>query len=190
MRGWSILGGFLLMLGSSRSAAAQERNPYAHLLGNAALGRSLRFNNPFRLAEPLGSSPESVSMAAGYLDLGIAAFLGLPWGAQHGLWLHSSIAITGIDQSVLAPTYAFLWRKNQGNSLYSRIGPSIVIGPDSNVGAELTIGGVYMFSGLFGVNAELIGTAYYGAATRQVAATLVPLLSLQVGVVFDLEVLP
>jgi hypothetical protein len=184
-------GRFLLLtLLLSSAAAAEERGPYVHLLGAGAVGRSLRFNNPFRLEEPLGTTPESVSLAAAYLDVSVGAFLGLPWGGQHGLWVHHSAALTGIDQAVLAPSYAYLWRFDRGHALYGRVGPSLVTSPEVNVGAELGAGGVYMVSGLFGFNAELVGSAYYGAATRQVAATLVPLLSLQVGVVLDWEVLP
>jgi hypothetical protein len=183
-----LLGAFALC--ASSSAAAEERGPYVHLLGGAALGQSLRFNNPFRLATPLGSSPESISLTAPYLDVSVGAFLGLPWGAQHGVWVHHSLALSGIDQTVITPSYAFLWRFHRGDALYGRVGPSFVTAPDPNVGAELAAGGVYMLSGAFGLNAELIGSAYYGAATRQVAATLVPLLSLQLGVVIDWEVLP
>lgn len=183
--------GFLLLAALwSPAASAEERGPYVHLLGGAAVGRSLRFNNPFRLEEPLGSSSESVSLAAAYLDVPVGAFLGLPWGGQHGLWVHHASALTGIDQAVIAPSYAYLWRFERGHALYGRVGPSIVMGPSPNVGAEVGGGGVYMLSGLLGLNAELVGSAYYGAATRQVAATLVPLVSLQVGLVLDWEVLP
>ncbi|MCS6899111.1 MAG: hypothetical protein RMJ98_04350 [Myxococcales bacterium] len=180
----------LLLLLLTSPASAEERGPYLHLLGTASVGRSLRFNNPFRLEEPLGQTPESVSLAAAYLDLSLGVFLGLPWGGQHGLWVHHAAALTGIDQTVIAPSYAYLWRFDRGHAFYGRLGPSIVTSPEVNVGAELGAGGVYMVSGLFGLNAELVGAAYYGAATRQVAATLVPLLSFQAGVVIDWEALP
>ncbi|RYE94889.1 MAG: hypothetical protein EOO75_00750, partial [Myxococcales bacterium] len=67
-----------LLVLSPRAARADERGPYVHFLGTATLGRSLRFNNPYRLETPLGSTPESVSLGASYLDLSAAALLGRP----------------------------------------------------------------------------------------------------------------
>lgn len=186
--GWGLLAG--LLLAPQARAAGDERGPYLHMLGAASVGRSLRFNNPFRLEEPLGKGPESVSLAAGYSDFAMALLFGLPWGAQHGVWVHGSIALTGIPQEVLAPSYVFLWRFERGRMLYGRAGAAVVIEPDANVGFDAGVGGVYLFSGSLGVTAELGGSAYYGAATREVAATLVPLLSLQAGLVFDWESLP
>lgn len=187
---WGALVAAGVVLGESERADAQERGPYVHLLGGVSVGSSLRFNNPFRLEQPLGETSESVSLAAAYLDVAGAALLGLPWGAQHGLWLHGSWALQGIDQSVMAPTYVFLWRFERGRALLGRVGPSIVLGPDVNVGGELAVGGIYPLTGAIGLTAELLGTGYYGASTREVSATFVPLLSLQVGLVLDAEVLP
>ena len=47
-----------------------------------------------------------------------------------------------------------------------------------------------MLSAGVGLSAEVGGAAFYGAATREVSATLVPLLYGQAGVAFDWEVLP
>lgn len=181
-----------LLLLSPRAARAQsgERAPYVNVLGTATIGRSLRFNNPYRLETPLGSTPESVSLGASYLDLSVAALLGRPWGAQHGLWVHGAFALSGIDQGVLSPTYVFLWRFERGHALYGRVGPAFVTGPSTNLGAELAAGGIAMLTGALGVTAEVNGSAFYGAATREVSATLIPLLAAQVGLALSWEALP
>lgn len=183
----SGLAGVLL---TTTSSHAEQRAPYVHVLGGAAVGRSLRFNNPYRLQEPLGSSAESVSLAAPYLDLSLSGLLGEPWGPQHGLSLRSSLALSGISQGVFSFNYLFLWRLERGHALYGRSGPSLVMTPTFNAGLEAAAGAVYMVTGGLGVSAELVGSGYYGAATREVSATFVPLLSAQVGLVLDLEVLP
>ncbi len=172
------------------AAADEDRAPYAQVLGGVTVGEALRFNNPYRLHAPLGSTAESVSLAAPYLDVAVAGLVGRPWGAQHGVWVHGSFALSGISQAVLAPSYVFLWRFPRGHSLYGRVGPSIVLGPDVNVGAELAGGGIVMLTGAIGLTAELNGSAFYGAATREVSATLIPLLALQAGVVMSWEALP
>jgi hypothetical protein len=41
-----------------------------------------------------------------------------------------------------------------------------------------------------GATAELIGSLFYGAATQDEAVTLIPIVSLQIGILIDLEVLP
>jgi hypothetical protein len=48
---------------------AGEPLPISGLL-SLAVGRGLRFNNPYRLEKPLGDTAESVSLAATYLDIG------------------------------------------------------------------------------------------------------------------------
>ena len=67
-------------------------------LASLSVGRGLRFNNPYRLARPLGDSAESVSLAATYLDLG----LGLLFGGRdfrHGVALggaHGNAPASGL----------------------------------------------------------------------------------------------
>jgi len=187
-RRWLMAVG--VALATPDAAAADDRGLYAHLLGGASVGQSLRFNNPYRLREPLGSTAGSLSLGAPYLDLSGAALLGLPWGPQHGVWVHSSLALTGIGQATVTPSYAFLWRFHRGHAAYGRVGPSFVLNPDANMGAEVASGGVYMLTGSLGLNAELVATGYYGAATRGVSATFIPLLSAQAGLVIDWEALP
>ena len=46
------------------------------------------------------------------------------------------------------------------------------------------------FTGGFGASAELVGSLFYGAGTFEREFTAIPIVSLQLGVVADLEVLP
>jgi hypothetical protein len=66
----------------------------------------------------------------------------------------------------------------------------IVLEPDANVGMELAAGAVWMFSGGLGLNAELVGSLFYGAATLEKPSTVIPLLSFELGLWIDYEVLP
>src|SRR5262245_58391121 len=65
-----------------------------------SFGRGVRFNNPYRLATPLGDTAESVSLAATYLDLGGALLFG-PGDFRHGVSLGGAVALQGIGQLVL-----------------------------------------------------------------------------------------
>jgi hypothetical protein len=71
-----------------------------------------------------------------------------------------------------------------------RAGIPIVLEPDANVGFELAAGGVWLFTGGLGLSAELVGSLFYGAATRETSSTAIPLLSFELGVWMDYEVLP
>ena len=171
------------------AAAADERGPYVHTFGALALGDALRLNNPYRLPSRLGRTQESVSLAAPYADVAAAAAFGAPSGFQQGLVVHASFALSGIPQTVVTPSYLALLRRGPLIP-YARAGLPFVLRPDRNVGGELALGGIFLFSGAVGVTAELGSSLFYGAATREVSATLVPLPFFQLGVAVDLEVLP
>jgi hypothetical protein len=66
----------------------------------------------------------------------------------------------------------------------------IVLQPDSNVGLDLSLGGAFFVLSGVGLSASALFSLYQGAATDQRAATLVPVVSLQLGVTVDYEVLP
>src|SRR6185295_11658619 len=74
LRRAASVGGLMAALGWACSAHAE---PLAaapttlHGLAALSVGRGLRFNNPYRLAQPLGDTPESVSLSATYLDAGL-----------------------------------------------------------------------------------------------------------------------
>jgi hypothetical protein len=159
------------------------------LIGTLTLGAGLRFNNPYRLDRPLGSTAESLSLAARYLDLGGAALFHHAGAFQHGIHLHWSRSLSGIAQAVLTPSYIALYRPNASWMAYGRAGVPFVLSPDSNVGGELALGGTMFFLSGVGLTAEAGATGFYGAATREVSATFIPVVYAQVGLAFDLEFL-
>ena len=164
---------------------------YWHGFGSLSLGKGLRFNNPYRLATPLGDTPESLSLTAAYYDLGLGLVRGPARGLAHGAVLHLSIAAQGIPQEVLSVSYTALDRLDNGRVLlFGRAGIPIILGPDLSGGLEAAVGAAYMISAGLGVQSELVGSLYYGAATQDRSVTTIPVLSAQIGLFIDYEVLP
>lgn len=185
--------------GSSSAAPTRElyRTPiadadaYFHGFGSLSLGKGMRFNNPYRLATPLGDTPESVSLSAAYYDLGLGLVYGPARGLAHGAVVHLSIAAQGIPQEVLSVSYTALERLDNGRILLlGRAGLPIVLGPDLSAGLEVAVGSAYMITSGIGVQGELIGSLFYGAATQDRSVTTIPMLSAQLGLFIDYEVLP
>lgn len=175
----------------ARSAAeVPEASRYVHLMASAAIGDSLRFNNPFRLAHQLGDQPESLSRTPFYGHLGAAVAFGDPNGWQPGVGLNWSRALAGLPQHVLTPSLLVVHGGVRPWVPYARAGLPIVLNPDANVGAELALGGAFMITAGIGVQAELAGSLFYGAATWDTGATTIPMLSAQAGIVLDYELLP
>jgi hypothetical protein len=194
--GARIATSFLLASLFARSARAEETlgDPFATkpafaLVGTSFVGDGVRFNNPYRLSTVLGSTAESLSRTAAYTELGVAILFGPPDGVRHGLALRWSIAIEGISQSALAPSYE-IWKRWRRFAAYGRLGPSIVLSPDETWGGEASCGGVWLVRAGIGVGAEVVGDLFFGAGTRDVATATYPILSAQLGVTIDLEVLP
>jgi hypothetical protein len=164
---------------------------YFHAFGSLSLGKGLRFNNPYRLATPLGDTPESVSLTAAYYDLALGLVRGPARGLAHGAVLHLSIAAQGIPQQVLSVSYTALERLGDGRMLLlGRAGIPIILGPDLSAGLEVGVGAAYMITSGIGVQSELVGSLYYGAATHDRSVTTIPVLSAQLGLFIDYEVLP
>lgn len=174
---------------SPELGALADKPGYAQLQGRALVGTGLRFNNPYRLATPLGSTAESVSRAPFYLDLGVAALLGAPRGFQHGLDLGLATSLEGVRQSVLTPSY-LLYRRWHALAAAARAGTPVVLGPDVTWGLELAASATYFVRGALGVRAELVGDVFYGAGTVERRVPAYPMLSVAVGLVFAYEVLP
>ncbi|MFO0661758.1 MAG: hypothetical protein U0165_18285, partial [Polyangiaceae bacterium] len=149
----------------------------------------LRFNNPYRLEKPLGSTAESVSLSARYLDLGLGVLSQYAGRFQHGVHLHWSRSLSGIPQSVVTPSYMVLYRPSASYWAYARGGVPFVLSPDKNMGGEIALGGAWFALSGIGLTAEIGGDGFYGAATREVSATFIPILYAQAGLVFDLEIL-
>jgi hypothetical protein len=167
-----------------------EAGPVLHTFASLALGKGLRFNNPYRLATPLGDDAESLSTTAAYLDIAVGAALGPAEGLQHGGEIALSLATDGVAQEVLALSYVALLPLGGRVLARGRGGVPIVIEPDANVGLELGAGGAFLLTGGFGLTAELVGSLFYGAGTLDKSVTTIPVLSLELGVFFDYEVLP
>ena len=162
---------------------------YVQLFFTSFVGDGLRFNNPYRLATPLGDDAESLSRTAAYVDIGIAATFGHPLGIQHGAALRTTAALSGVGQIVLTPSY-LAWKRWRALAVYGRAGTPIVLTPDVSWGLEAGLGATYFFLGGIGVAAELVGDVFYGAGTAEHAVTTYPVLSGQLGFVLAYEVLP
>jgi len=162
---------------------------YVQLFVTSFLGDGLRFNNPYRLATPLGDDAESVSRTAPYIDIGLAATFGNPLGLQHGAALRTSAALSGVGQVVMTPSY-LAWRRWSSIAVYGRAGVPLVVTPAVTWGLEAGLGATWFFLGGFGVAAEVIGDVFYGAGTSEKATVTYPVLSGQLGLVAAFEVLP
>ncbi len=163
---------------------------YAQLLFATSFGEGVRGNNPFRLARELGADGQSLSLTAPYVDVAVGATTGPPDGLQHGAYLALSSALGGTPQQVLTPSYLALARVAPRWIAFGRAGLPIVLTPDANVGGELALGGVWLVSAGIGPVLSIVADGFYGAATREVRATFVPVVSAQLGLLFDYEVLP
>ncbi len=169
-----------------------DREPGDAAQVSAALffGRGLRFNNPYRLRTQLGDTAESMSLTATYLDASVAMGFGPADGAHHGAAVHLSVALEGISQQAISASYVLGYRGAEPFGVYGRAGPSVLLSPDPNLGGELAAGAAYFFTGVLGLTAELVGNLYYGAGTYTATYTAYPILSAQLGIIADLEVLP
>jgi len=155
----------------------------------AFFGDGLRFNDPYRLATVLGSSAESVSRTAAYVDLAGSVTFGDARSFQHGVALHLTLAVEGVQQTILAPCY-LLYRRWRSVGAYARAGTPIVFSPEVTWGLEGALGGVYFVRAGIGLALELVGDLFYGAGTREVSAPAYPVLSGQIGITVAYEVLP
>jgi hypothetical protein len=112
--------------------------------------------------------------------------------------LHLGVALEGVAQQALSASYLVLYRGPWPVLGYGRAGTSLLTAPDANVGGELAAGLAYFFTGALGLNAELVGNLYWGAdvcefetaAGCQAEASVIPVLSIQGGIIMDYEVLP
>jgi hypothetical protein len=162
---------------------------YAQFFATFMGGTGLRFNNPYRLATPLGHDAESISRTDAYVDIGLAMTLGNPLGFQHGVALRTTAAASGVSQVVMTPSY-FIWRRAGPLAAFGRAGVPIVATPEATWGLECGVGGAWFFLGGLGVAAEVVGDIFYGTGTREVRVATYPVLSGQLGIIGTYEVLP
>ena len=167
-----------------------EQGVYGHAFLSLALGRGLRTNNPYRLEHVLGDSAEGWSVSALYFDFGAGYLLGDPNGLEHGPSANLSVALTGIRQEVLTPGYRALMRLDSRWSSSLRLGVPIVLEPDLGGGVELGLAAIFRVLGGVAPYAELIYSVFFGAATYEADTTVIPIISLQLGLFTDYEVLP
>ncbi|AKT40956.1 hypothetical protein [Chondromyces crocatus] len=179
---------------ATRAAAyrplSREPGLAGRVLGTIALGQGLRLNNPYRLQTQLGATGESLSLTAPYLDFGVAAMLGPADGLQHGASLRFSIGLMGVAQQSFSPTYMIAYRGPGRVLAYGRLGASLLITPDTNLGGELGVGAGYFLTSRIALMGELIGNLFYGAATWEKQYTVYPVVSAQLGLMIDYEILP
>jgi len=159
-----------------------------HALAALSVGRGLRFNNPYRLAKPLGDTAESVSLSATYLDAGLGVLFPAAPQLEHGAMLDALIALDGIGQFGVTPAYLIQFAASRRLGLHGRLGLPIVIAPDASVGLEAGVGPYVPLAYGLGLTAELVGSVFFGAATEQKSVTTIPMLALQLGLVFDGQV--
>jgi hypothetical protein len=169
---------------------SDARRSYVHSFGSLGFGRGVRLNNPYRLQTVLGDTPESLSLSASYVDLGLGAAFGDPDGLRHGAVAHLSIAVQGIAQEVVSLSYLALGPVARDWLLSARAGVPVVLEPDLGVGLELGVGAAFLVSGGIGLSAELISSLFFGAATWESNPTIIPVVSLQAGAWVQYEMLP
>jgi hypothetical protein len=169
---------------------ATETRGYLDVFSTVMFGDGLRFNNPYRLARPLGDGGESISLTAPYLDLAVAVATGAPTGLVHGGRLSWSYAMSGVPQSAVTPAYLAAWRPSGYWLFYAWLGVPFLTAPDFNVGGELAVAGTYFVRAGIGATAALVADGFYGAGTRDTRAAFYPVLSAQLGVSINYEALP
>ena len=152
-------------------------------------GLGLRFNNPYRLATPLGDDAESLSLTAAYLSVGGGVAFGDPLGWQHGPVARWDFALQGVGQHVLVPSWG-LFRRGALFGAWGRFGLPILLTPDRNMGIELAAGGAWYVRAGVGITAELLGDLFWGVATPDTKRPAYPVLSGQLGVIVEWEQLP
>lgn len=163
---------------------------YARVFGTFSVGKGVRFSNPYRLSTVLGDDAASASLTATYLDVGATLGFGAPNGIQQGVSVHVGSSVEGIVQPFVAPSYVVLYRADEPFMAYGRLGPAILLSPDPNVGGEVAGSFSWFFLSGLGVTSELVFDLFYGAATLTEQYSVVPVLSLQLGVIADYEFLP
>ncbi|MBI2393158.1 MAG: hypothetical protein HYV09_26470 [Deltaproteobacteria bacterium] len=171
------------------SSVARERGTYLRPFATIGTGMGLRFNNPYRLATPLGKTAESLSTTAPYFSLGGGVAFGDPTGWQHGPVLRWDFALGGVPQHVLVPSWG-AFRRGAVLGGWTRFGLPILLSPDANMGVELAAGMAWYVRAGVGVTAELLGDLVWGAATPDNKRPAYPVLSGQLGALIEWEKLP
>jgi hypothetical protein len=175
--------------------AAKDAEPkprsslYVRTFATLGGGVGLRFNNPYRLSRQLGDDAKGLSSTAPYVDVGVGATFGNPFGWQHGAVLRYDHSLSGVTQHVVTPSYIGLRRFVQVE-VWGRVGLPVVLTPDRNLGGELALGAAWFFRAGLGLGGELVGDLFFGAATPEAKNPVYPVLSGQLFAIVEWERLP
>lgn len=182
----SVLAWALACTVSSARAQDGESAPPPHAIAALSVGAPLRVTRNVDFDQEV-LAPVFVDALFGYTL----------WtrGWQHGLGLGASLNMTedggftepvGIaDQLVLMPAYLGYHALNDDFALLGHLGVPIVLGQATTAGVELALGGGYRWLAGVLAYAELGGDMFIGSGT-----TANVLVSLELGVMLDYEVLP
>jgi hypothetical protein len=91
---------------------------------------------------------------------------------------------------VLTPGFLAAYRGPRAFMAYGRVGPSFVLTPQVTFGGEIAGGFAWFLTSKIAVAGEVVFDLYYGAGTYQVAVATYPIVSGQLGLLFDQEILP
>lgn len=122
---------------------------------------------------------------------------------RHQLTLQVSVNLSGdgnytfgldpLEQWTFMPAYTLRIQPQRvavpDYYVYGRLGVPLTVSPDFTWGVEVDAGFTYMLLAGFGVYAEVGYSMFVGAKDRSGSVSLHPLLSAELGVVFDIEVL-
>lgn len=174
--------------GTAPSGPAARR--FARIFGSVGAGASLRLYydpDPSNLGQDL-LAPVYAQLRGGY-------FLESEGDLQHGFGLGIATNLTpdplnietgfySLGQWTFAPSYFLrVWFAEEVQLLASFGVPIGISGDYQSIGLELSIGVIYKFLAGFGIYAQVTPSLYFAAFVQ-------PLLSLDIGLVFDYEVLP
>jgi hypothetical protein len=163
---------------------------YVHSAADVGVGKGLRLNNPFRLRTQLGSTAQSLSASASYLDLRVSSLLGDPFGWHHGLSLGVNLALEGIAQQVVTAAWVSAYPVSPRLWLQGYVGAPVVVEPEPNVGVEVALQAKYWALAGLGPYVALVLDQFWGAATDQTEAAWIPIVAVQAGVSVRYEVVP
>jgi len=167
-----------------------EPGGYLAVFSTVMVGDGLRFNNPYRLAHELGEGGESLSLTAPYIDVAVVVATGRPAGLVHGGRISWSVAMSGVPQGAITPSYLAALRPSAAWLLYAWAGVPFITAPDFNVGGELAAAATYFVRAGIGASGALVADGFYGAGTRETRAAFYPVFSVQIGLSINYEVLP
>lgn len=171
-------------------------------------------NDPWRLSAQVGGGAsirlsqnldfDQDRFAPSYLDV----TLGVSWGQsgriRHGYQLGVAFNLSGdgsfssgidaAEQWVLTPYYVLQLRFDDevvpDYFVLARVGVPLTIAPDFSPGIDLSGQFVYMFLAGLGAYVELSASMFFGGHLQGDSVSIHPLVSAEVGVHFDFEMLP